>query len=314
MSVTVFTCRPPAPAAPHLEKLRLLQSASYAALVEGDWPTEAIGREPAEPDGEEDATAAKLRAYAQRLGIPDAYAKEHIELAAGEEADGAWQAVADATGGVAIHYGEDFRWPGFDLAVKHALAMAGSDASVGYGWQDGTTASGFVRIAAQGTVATSTYDDGDDEALARAAREAFTIELRRLFARQISTKAFDEPTTAGRAERAEPLMRAWSDARSEDDYQTDLGDLLCELMHWCRWRGVDFDEALCAGLGHFIQEMAMAEAYVAGYRAHGAGLPLEPNPHDGPDGDGECATLWHRGWQDAAAGKAPLERLGEEDE
>ncbi len=145
--------------------------------------------------------------------------------------------------------------------------------------------------------------DGD------AAVEAMAKALRRLFARQASTVALGEPTSAERAERADLLMRAWSQARSEVDDLTDAADLLCELMHWCRRAGVSFGEALRFAGGHFLQECAVANAYAAGYRAHGAGLPLQPNPHDGPTRDPERGAMWHAGWQDAAAGREPREPL-----
>lgn len=37
-----------------------------------------------------------------------------------------------------------------------------------------------------------------------------------------------------------------------------LGDLLCDLMHWARQNGYDFDFALQRAYGHFEEELAEA--------------------------------------------------------
>lgn len=79
---------------------------------------------------------------------------------------------------------------------------------------------------------------------------------------------FEEPDNNDRAEWANQALTAYSEATrpaeeveltlgNEDDkeeFQTRLGDLLCDLRHLADQWGVDYDEANDNGLGNYVEE------------------------------------------------------------
>ena len=62
---------------------------------------------------------------------------------------------------------------------------------------------------------------------------------------------------ADRAERGEAaLLTTDYDGQGEDDRQTYMGDVIANLMHLANREGLDFDDALAAGRGHYEAEVA----------------------------------------------------------
>lgn len=58
-----------------------------------------------------------------------------------------------------------------------------------------------------------------------------------------------------RAEWAgEALRKFQRDTSCDEDDETVLGDLLCDLMHWCDREKVDFHVALRRGQDHYREE------------------------------------------------------------
>lgn len=47
---------------------------------------------------------------------------------------------------------------------------------------------------------------------------------------------------------------------ANEDAETVLGDFLADTLHWCRMGGVDFEEALRRGRGHFACETTGKES------------------------------------------------------
>jgi NTP pyrophosphatase (non-canonical NTP hydrolase) len=66
----------------------------------------------------------------------------------------------------------------------------------------------------------------------------------------------DNGKEADAVERMAPLFVRYVAAVRGDlnEQQTNLGDLLADLMHFAKGTGLDFDEALASGERHFREE------------------------------------------------------------
>lgn len=62
---------------------------------------------------------------------------------------------------------------------------------------------------------------------------------------------------ADRAERARRIVKAYGQevGQPDEDLETNLGDLLADLMHLCEVDQVDFEECLDRGELNFDEEM-----------------------------------------------------------
>lgn len=79
-----------------------------------------------------------------------------------------------------------------------------------------------------------------------------------------------EPSNLDRAVWAQIALAAFAKETRQDtsgDLEADpgqvIGDLLCDLMHLCRQGGIDFEECLSNGRGHFefeVEEESQEEA------------------------------------------------------
>jgi hypothetical protein len=74
-----------------------------------------------------------------------------------------------------------------------------------------------------------------------------------------------DPNNADRAAWALIALQAFSDEcgpplDNEGDRDAAIGDLLCDLMHYCNQHGIDFDDRLKSGKFHFEYEIDPANA------------------------------------------------------
>ena len=74
-------------------------------------------------------------------------------------------------------------------------------------------------------------------------------------AKAFSFPAFKEPTNDDRANWAKDALKNFTDSVGGDEPQTDLGDLLRDLMHLAKRDGLNFETALGIATMHFEAEV-----------------------------------------------------------
>lgn len=67
---------------------------------------------------------------------------------------------------------------------------------------------------------------------------------------------FADPTNDDRADRIPPTLQAYATARGDaDDEESDLSDVLTDLMHYAKREGYDFPALLTTAEMNFTEEV-----------------------------------------------------------